>query len=589
MGLDNADKASDGDSGLVNLFAEHRSLFTPSLADVKEQMIRPSSPWRSDSNPQSDAQHSLIDRGFLSNLTIDLQRPGGGPKVSPSIPSLERADFKPFLPTIMDKFGSEQSFRELADKSGHVTKESLGAALDKYKGVIETREAEQMDLDTPSAGATGQLAKLKEVADAITAMARDFDGLTKPESKNEIRWQDLREMQLDAQLNSHVRGRLRHAPDTEADKNDAEKSSPIDQSALRKQAVETLKPYIGELERKWGTIATFSQLTGGDKSGVLTKTQLGLEIEKQQHRVDNITKDMDKTGLLPGMSEAETREVRTKNDLRLNGLKTLSDNFDLYKVSTAAGLTVDDLHRAHQWSQKSLESGKQAMTEKVTVIPKDPGKTGDLASAKTGDLASAKASERLPQISRPADQTKAIELTSKEEFDRKVLHSDTPVVVDFNATWCAPCRRLKPNIDELSREMSGRAPVYSVDIDKNPWAAAYASHIPTVINFNKGAEASRTVGYTELSTLKSHIETELGKLPPISPRSTPESIAKDKLPEDIRPGQKPVENYTGPMITASNGRRYPAFGPHGENNFQLDKDGNQHWLGFVGRSAHHRR
>jgi len=376
------------------------------------------------------------------------------------------------------------------------------------------------------------------------------------------------------------------------------------------------KPYIGELERKWGTLATFSQLTGGDASGVLTKAQLGLAIEKQQHRVDKITKDMDKAGLLPGMTEAETREVRTKNDLRLNGLKTLSDNIDLYKVSTAAGLTVDDLHRTHQWSQRSVETGKNAVMAKMTEggeagksmgsskpqdfarrpdsgtsnnssHPADSGKPTD--SGKPVDFGATGDAERHRQISRPADQTKAIELNSKEDFDRRVLHADTPVVVDFNATWCGPCRRLKPIIDELSREMSGRAPVYSVDIDKNPWAAAYATRIPTVINFNNGAEASRTVGYTELSTLKSHIQTELGKLPPQSAHSSPEAVAKEKLPQEIPPAQKPVENYTGPMITASNGRRYPAFGPNGENNFQLDKDGNQHWLGFVGRSSHCRR
>ena len=57
-------------------------------------------------------------------------------------------------------------------------------------------------------------------------------------------------------------------------------------------------------------------------------------------------------------------------------------------------------------------------------------------------------------------------LLTKETFDKEVFESDIPVLVDFFANWCGPCKMMSPLIDELSEELKGKAKVFKVDVDK---------------------------------------------------------------------------------------------------------------------------
>tara|TARA_B100000003_G_C10718784_1_gene286054 strand:- start:109 stop:426 length:318 start_codon:yes stop_codon:yes gene_type:complete len=89
----------------------------------------------------------------------------------------------------------------------------------------------------------------------------------------------------------------------------------------------------------------------------------------------------------------------------------------------------------------------------------------------------------------------ALEITDKT-FESVVLKSDKPVLVDFWAAWCGPCRMVGPVIDELSGEYDGRAVVGKVDVDSNQeFAAKYGvRNIPTVLLFKDGELIDRKVG-----------------------------------------------------------------------------------------------
>jgi thioredoxin 1 len=96
-------------------------------------------------------------------------------------------------------------------------------------------------------------------------------------------------------------------------------------------------------------------------------------------------------------------------------------------------------------------------------------------------------------------------------FDQIVLQAKTPVVVDFWATWCAPCRMVAPIIDELAEEYSGRISFAKVDVDQNSKIATRYSimSIPTLLIFKKGEPISHTVGYKPKEELKRSLDAAL--------------------------------------------------------------------------------
>ena len=91
----------------------------------------------------------------------------------------------------------------------------------------------------------------------------------------------------------------------------------------------------------------------------------------------------------------------------------------------------------------------------------------------------------------------------QSNFEADVLKSDVPVVVDFWAEWCGPCKMIGPHLEEISDEMAGSVKVAKLNIDENPEIAAQygVRSIPTLVMFKDGEPASIQVGAKPKSAL----------------------------------------------------------------------------------------
>ena len=104
----------------------------------------------------------------------------------------------------------------------------------------------------------------------------------------------------------------------------------------------------------------------------------------------------------------------------------------------------------------------------------------------------------------------ALQITDAS-FEEAVLKSDKPVLVDFGADWCGPCRTLGPIIEELATEYEGRVVVGKVDVDNNQeFTAKYGvRNIPTVLMFKDGEVVGRQVGVASKKTYTDSLDSLL--------------------------------------------------------------------------------
>lgn len=101
---------------------------------------------------------------------------------------------------------------------------------------------------------------------------------------------------------------------------------------------------------------------------------------------------------------------------------------------------------------------------------------------------------------------------SDKSFDGEVLNAKGPVLVDFWADWCGPCRMVGPIVEELAAEYKGKLKVGKLNVDENTQApTSYGvMNIPTLIFFNKGKEVERIVGALPMAELKKKVDEVLG-------------------------------------------------------------------------------
>jgi len=104
--------------------------------------------------------------------------------------------------------------------------------------------------------------------------------------------------------------------------------------------------------------------------------------------------------------------------------------------------------------------------------------------------------------------TKAV---TDSSFKADVIDSDKPVLVDFWAEWCGPCKMIGPTLEEISEELADRVTIAKINIDENPDAPGQygVRGIPTMILFKNGEAAATKVGAAPKSALKGWIESVL--------------------------------------------------------------------------------
>lgn|SRR5690606_16246814 len=101
------------------------------------------------------------------------------------------------------------------------------------------------------------------------------------------------------------------------------------------------------------------------------------------------------------------------------------------------------------------------------------------------------------------------QIITDANFEELVKKSDKPVLVDFTATWCGPCKMLSPVIEELATELEGKAVVGKIDVDENPTISVEFGirSVPTLLFFKNGELVDRQVGVVPKAVLQEKLNS----------------------------------------------------------------------------------
>lgn len=99
----------------------------------------------------------------------------------------------------------------------------------------------------------------------------------------------------------------------------------------------------------------------------------------------------------------------------------------------------------------------------------------------------------------------SVTAVNQDNFEKEVLESSIPVLVDFWASWCQPCKMLAPVVEGVAGEMDGKVKFCKLNVDENPQLAALyrVMSIPTLVIFEAGKEIKRSVGFVSAEEIKS--------------------------------------------------------------------------------------
>jgi thioredoxin 2 len=141
---------------------------------------------------------------------------------------------------------------------------------------------------------------------------------------------------------------------------------------------------------------------------------------------------------------------------------------------------------------------KAAETERSVVVP-----CAFCSAPNRVDLSRMAAGPKCAKCGKPIRLDRP-QKVSDREFDRSISSSKVPVLVDFYADWCGPCKMMAPTLDELARKRAGEVLVLKLDTEASPGIAARFGirGIPTLIVFENGKERGRQVGMADLKTLE---------------------------------------------------------------------------------------